>query len=82
MHGHTGTSLIAPGKIVTQPGDITWESRVDTANGYENASINDAWHAAAGGRDGHNEANSNGAHGAKHKGGALASAIREPGHRH
>lgn len=79
LNGHAGASLVAPRKIIAQPSDISRESGVDPAYGYEYAGVNETWQSTTGGRDDYDEANRDDAHGTEYERRTLPMAIRDPG---
>lgn len=78
---HAGGSLVASRQIVRDPGDVAGEGGIDAADGDEDTRVHDARDPAVRrGGDADDEADPDGAHAAEDVGGALARAIREPGH--
>lgn len=79
MNSHARSPLVTSSKVVTQPSDVSGESRVDATDGDKDTGVDYTRDVAAGGRNAHYEANTNEAHADEDEGEAFAGTIGEPG---
>lgn len=81
LQPHSNSTLVRPGKIVSKPGDDTWERGIEAAAGDETASVGYAREVSAvGGSDGEDEAESGGSEAADDEDTTLLVLVGEVGH--
>lgn len=81
MQPHSNSTLVRPGKIVSKPGDYTWERGIEAAAGDEAASVGYAREVSAvGGSDGEDEAKGGSSEAADNEDATLLVLVGEVGH--